>query len=128
MVCARAWIGEGDTSQAVAVDDDLAADFAALGVPVEVSDAGGPREFEVAAENVEALLMFQQLRTQWRYQVAGSRLLWIGLDYSAVTATISATAKKKRRRELFAAMREMEEAALPVLNGGRPAKGDEPWL
>ncbi|MBX3447508.1 MAG: DUF1799 domain-containing protein [Parvibaculaceae bacterium] len=109
------------------MDEEIAAQFRNLGIdvaPVEKEK----REFGVEAENVEALMLFLKFRTQWRFEPVGSRLIWIGLDYDAVASTIRMVVTgKKRRRELFEAMREMEGAALPVLNGSSPTKGDEPW-
>lgn len=85
------------------------------------------------AENLAALEAFVSLSTQWRYERAGneltgSRHFWTGLDYAAADAIVRLAARKrKKRKALFAAIREMERAALPVLNGGSPHKGDEPW-
>lgn len=96
-----------------------------------MAEAAEPAEeegFAVLEENWPTLLFFLQLRSQWRFDRSEKRLFWSGLDYAAVEAVLRLTVSaKKKRRRLFGALREMEAAALPVLNGGAPHKGDEPW-
>lgn len=122
-------IGADDRSRAATIDDALADDFASMGVTVpDEARAEEDDDFEIEPCNIETLLLFLKLRTQWRFETTEKRLIWIGLDYEAVAATLQLTVtKRKRRREIFEAVREMESAALPVLNGGPPLKGDEPW-
>jgi len=59
---------------------------------------------------------FLALVTQWQY--VGDAGMPKGLDYGAVQAVLSLRGvKKRRRRPVFEGIREMEAAALPVLQG-----------
>lgn len=128
VVWARAIIGDDDRSRSAAFDDELAAQFASMGARLPDEAIEEEQDFEVAPENVEVLLLFLKLRTQWCFERSEKRLFWTGLDYAAVDALLRLTvAKRKKRMRLFEVLREMESAALPVLNGGPPLKGDEPW-
>ncbi len=82
--------------------------------------------FPVLMENAFALMLFLQLETQWRTAVDQGQIIWWGLDYTPVIEFLKLKAKKKKRAELFDMLREMENAALPVLNGGKCRKEDEP--
>lgn len=72
--------------------------------------------FEYYADNSESLALFMLLETQWRV-VAAMKPVWTGLDYTAVQATMNLVGVRRRRQaQLFADMRVMERAAIPVLN------------
>lgn len=72
-------------------------------------------DFEVWPENVSVVRLFFDLSTQWRCLV-GERIVWLGLDYSAVDVVM-------RRRgiedSVFIEIQSMEWAALEVLNVGQ---------
>lgn len=74
---------------------------------------------EVHEDNVEALRVFLELQTQWRVAV-GMRPVWMGLEYASIRPVLWGLAiPRDRHRELFAALRVMERAALPILNKPR---------
>lgn len=78
------------------------------------ADAG---EFEVWADNWEAISAFQCVSTQWRAigMMAGG-VYWQGLDYSGVTAGL-AGAGIDASPDLWAQLRVIEGAARNCLNG-----------
>lgn len=72
---------------------------------------------EVWPEHWQAVLLFARLQTQW--QVGGMGGL-VGLRYEAIEPVFRLCGVKKReRRDLFDAIRVMEEAVMEVLNERR---------
>ena len=72
-------------------------------------------------ENWEAVELFVAVGTQWRKSVVaslnGGGVIYEGLDYPAVEAAMRMFGfRRKRHRELFAAVRVMERAALKVFS------------
>ncbi|WP_185640590.1 DUF1799 domain-containing protein [Burkholderia sp. Bp9142] len=81
----------------------------------------GSDDFEVLPENWEAVELFVAVGTQWRKSVVaslnGGGVIYEGLDYPAVEAAMRMFGfRRKRHRELFAAVRVMERAALKVFS------------
>lgn len=69
-------------------------------------------EMEVWSENWLPFLIFKDLVRQWRVGMGGPT----GLDYSALPFVFDLhEVKKKKRREVFAALRVMEDEALSVM-------------
>ena len=97
------------------VDNDLASDFAQMGVKVEVTQTPENEAFNIMAKNNDSMLAWLNVETQWRVLASMAGLIWIGLDYSAIDVAL-------RRLSLpdavFGDLLVMEEAALPILNGG----------
>lgn len=91
----------------------------AFGAPQEVIDElpKPPDTFEVFPENWEVLNLFLKVSTQWRTAGTMSKVVFIGLDYQAVSFlfTISRT---KNRAAVLADLQVMEVAARIALNGG----------
>lgn len=75
----------------------------------------GGSVFPVWWENWPAVCLFLACQTQWRFQVAGARVLWQGLDYPAVRAA-AAMLDQVMTPALFDDLRVMEGAALEALN------------
>ncbi|ALP62823.1 DUF1799 domain-containing protein [Paraburkholderia caribensis] len=80
---------------------------------------GSTDDFEVLAENWDAVELFAACGTQWRKSVVasltGGGVFYEGLDYPAVEAAMRMFGfRRKRHRELFDAVRVMERAALQV--------------
>ena len=73
--------------------------------------------FELWVENVEAFAIFTSLETQWRVVAGFGASAWLGLDYTAAEALMRIRrVKPAARAELFADLRAMELAVLPILN------------
>lgn len=69
----------------VGIDDDLARQFADLGVTVAPDRPEDEREgFEVMADNWQSVCTFLACETQWRVVAGFAGLIWLGLDYTAV--------------------------------------------
>lgn len=101
------------------------ADFRSLGLSDEkvgaITTAGRKETCEVWRSNETSLAGFLAVETQWRAVATFGGLIWTGLDYTAVRAVnLTGTSKRARRafKHLVSDLREMELAALPVLNGG----------
>lgn len=103
--------------------EHLAAQLEAFGAPPEVVEEERRKEeeralFEIYPENETAVLAFIHLATQWRV-VSGAMggAIFLGLDYNSVRPVLWALdVPRARWREIFADLRIMEAAALPVLN------------
>ena len=98
----------------MAIDESLAADFAAMGVMVEGGQCRTTEDdFEVWPENWDSIMAWVACETQWRALTGLCGLFWLGLDYPAVDVVL-------RRREapaiVFNDLQHMERAALAVLN------------
>ena len=95
----------------------MVAQFARLGVVVERDQDDEPEGVPVWPENWEALLVFLGCTTQWRAAPAGLAgvIMYFGLDYPAVDVLLRG---RNGRDAIFADLRVMEAAALPILNAG----------
>lgn len=93
--------------------DDTASDLAAFGAPVEMIQSidTSKDDFEVWEENMDVMVMFLKLQTQWNVTQGG----FIGLNYQSVQFlfTIGAVANQA---EMMDDLQAMEMAALQVLN------------
>lgn len=89
--------------------------------PVEEDEAAGA--CVVWSINWPSVLAFLECDTQWRAVAGAAGLIWLGLDYAAVFATLNARPRADRRQhptqKLFADIRLMEDAALAVRNEAR---------
>jgi len=97
-----------------------------MGAPPEViEDArrkAQPEEeiFWVYEENWQSVLFFFALQTQWRIGGMGG---YIGLDYAGVESDIRLSEIPRRKRKaLWADIKIMELAAIPILNKKHEAK------
>jgi hypothetical protein len=91
----------------------------ALGFPAEMVAsiaAVTPAAFPVWPENMPIVSAFLEVATQWRTQVrADGRLLWLGLDYTAVRAGLELAEIKLSKAE-WRGVGVMEAAASAALN------------
>ncbi len=75
------------------------------------------QDFDVWEENLPALTVFWECRTQWRYLAGRETAVITGLEYASVTAAmpylVDAAAD---RNAVFAGVRAMERGALEVFN------------
>lgn len=95
----------------------------AFGVDQEAIDEAVEKEreadaFEVHPDNDEAVGIFLSLQTQWRVIVGGmGGVVYQGFDYASIPATLELLGiDPADRGDVFASLRIMEAAALPVLN------------
>ncbi|PZO81601.1 MAG: hypothetical protein DI629_03430 [Mesorhizobium amorphae] len=104
------------------IDAEAAADFAALGLVidpalvVEAADEAVP----VWDVNWRSMLAWLDCETQWRAVGTFGGVIWLGLDYAGIRPLIEDKAGRADQA-LFADLRAMEQAALPVLNAPRDA-------
>lgn len=97
----------------MSLDEELARDFAALGVEAAaVLPVASEEAFEIAPENADTLDAWLACETQWRLApIPGGGWAWLGLDYAAVDVVL-------RRRPpaapdaVFADLLVMERAAI----------------
>lgn len=70
-------------------------------------------------ENRDALLVFLAAETQWRREkpAMADKEIWRGLRYTEIQSIITMTGLAKRQRLIFEGIVDMEQAALPILNG-----------
>lgn len=81
-----------------------------------------PDYFGVWPENAETVNVFRALETQWNVVSGKVGLIFIGLRYEALREVWKRLGvKRKRRDEVYRGLRDMELAALPVLNERRGA-------
>lgn len=79
------------------------------GVPTPCDECPAP---EVLPEQLEALSLYDAVRTQWRRSASG---LVTGLDYAGVEALLRIQGSRgAARRELFEQLRIMERATIEV--------------
>ncbi len=98
----------------------MLADFAALGVEIKLEPADEAEDgFPVWDSNWRSLLAFLDAETQWRAVAGFGGVLWLGLDYAGLRPLIEHGSGRVDGK-LFADIRAMERAALPVLNAPRP--------
>lgn len=106
-------LGKSDGRHPVAIDDEIARQFAAMGgtvnpaaIVTETSEM-----FEVWPCNWDAVTAFLAVETQWRVALGFGGMAWLGLDYGAADVVF-------RRRDLsdeaFASLQIMEREALAV--------------
>lgn len=77
--------------------------------------------FDVHEDNVDTVLAFSALATQWRVTVGMSAIVYLGLDYSAITPLFlrSLGIARAQHADVFEGLRVMEVAALPLRNAKR---------
>lgn len=119
MGAARAWAlsrcGRTDDRQPVALDDDLAGQFARMGVAVEVQPAARqPEAYEVMAQNVGALRVWLDCENQWRVVAGMGGIVWLGLDFVAVDVALRRSGLDNPDG-VFADLIQMEAEAMQVL-------------
>lgn len=98
------------------MDETIRDEFASLGVTIEAGDDDEDAEeddFAVWPENWIALTAWLSIDTQWRVAGTMRQIVYVGLDYTAVKAVLDAAGHGP---EVFADIRDMEAAALPLLN------------
>ena len=87
-------------------------DFEKLGFKIEAAETSED-DVGIMPANWESFLAFIACQTQWRLVAGLGGLIWLGLDYLAcqpVLADINASPT------VFADLRHLETAALPILN------------
>ncbi len=92
------------------MDAQVAADFALLGMAVDVADVADLDDgFEVHPDNWESLMTFLACETQWRMTAGFGIVIWSGLDYAGADVVF-------RRRSVsdavFADIQIMEREAI----------------
>lgn len=95
--------------------------MAAFGLPTDALDGAFDHEeahCEVWEDNWDTLMVWLSLQTQWRKEIPAmsGQMIWHGLNYPAVEATLRMMGLWKQAREIFDGLRVMEAAALPILN------------
>lgn len=85
---------------------------------MEITAAAEDEAFEVWSVNWKSLLTFLETETQWRVAAGFAGLIWLGLDYASVRPLME-DADGRVDQVLFADLRAMERAALPILNAPR---------
>ena len=96
----------------MSVDDAIAADFAKMGLKVEVT----PEEqevIEIMPANHATFDAFLSCHTQWRVAATMAGIIWLGLDYTAVRLVLDDLDAPKH---VFADLRLMEAEVLPIMN------------
>ena len=92
-----------------------------MGAPSDVVDQLREHEqegttFEIHEDNQDTVAAFLALQTQWRI-IAGMAMAYQGLDYGSIPAVLNMIGiPRADRARVFAELRIMEIAALPVLN------------
>lgn len=100
--------GKTDKQKPAAVDADMQAQFAALGVSVAQS-AEPDEAIEVWARNWPSLMAFLACETQWRVAAGLGGVIRLGLDYAAVDIVMRRAAAGDA---VFDDLMVMERAAL----------------
>lgn len=110
-------------SRSTADTDSLQDDLAAFGLPPDAFDTPENAEPEEAhctvdADNWPTVMVFLALQTQWRREFSGmsGELVWHGLPHSEIRATVDALGYLNQYSVIFAGIKTMESAALPLLN------------
>lgn len=98
----------------MAIDSEIASEFAALGVHIEVDETDDDADaIPVWDVNRDAVWLFLDLETQWRALATLRNLIWLGLDYVAAGELMRARGwRRKQRARLFEDLQVMERAAL----------------
>lgn len=105
--------GRADTRKPATVDEAVAADFAKMGLKVEVTPPDEQEAIEIMPANHASFEAFLACQTQWRVVATMAGLIWLGLDYAAARLVLD---DLDTPRHVFADLRIMEAEALPVLN------------
>lgn len=85
--------------------------YQALGAPLSMRRQIEEQKVDVFPENVAPLQVFCALLTQWRVGMSGAT----GLDYAVLPAVLDLCGiKKKRRPDVFDALRVLEGEALRI--------------
>lgn len=92
----------------------MEADARAFGLPAEAFAEVEEEEDGLWEEHLPAFTAFLEAARQWRVLTA-QRLLWLGLDYTAVQAGLALSGLTVSP-ETWADIRTIETGALPVLN------------
>lgn len=97
------------------------AELAGLGIPDAqiaqmVATTAQREEFEVWPDNWDALVLFAECGTQWRWLAGFGRAGRTGLDYSGVESVLGSMPGITDRAQAMADVRVMERAALEVFN------------
>lgn len=87
-------------------------DFEKLGFRIEAGETTDD-DVGIMPANWESFLAFVACQTQWRLAAGLGGLIWQGLDYLACQPVLSDI---KASPNVFADLRHMEAAALPILN------------
>lgn len=101
-----------DERSAVTVDAGVAADFAALGVPVPPGAVAEDEAMGIWPDNWPSLLAWLGCETQWRVHSTFGGLRWVGLDYNAVDVVMR---RLRFDDDVFHDLQDMERAALEIL-------------
>lgn len=98
----------------------------ALGVPAESLPPVEDEDTDacvVWSINLPSILAFLECSTQWRALATMAGLIWLGMDYTAVLATLNARPRAERRKhptsKVFADLQIMEDEALAIRNEER---------
>lgn len=92
------------------MDEKTQADFKKLGFTV----AAQPAEMmEIMPNNWESFTAFIACQTQWRMLAGMGGVIWTGLDYGSSKLVLD---DRNAKPGVFADVRRMESAALPILN------------
>lgn len=105
--------GRADNRQAVRVDQDLAAQFKAMGVQAsvepEVDEDDGV--FEVMRANADTIRAWLDCGSQWQIAVGAAGMIWLGLDYAGVDVVLQRQ-HPENPDSVFADIMLMEDEAL----------------
>lgn len=78
----------------------------------------GPRVIDVWPENLATWETWRALETQWRKTVGMFGGCWDGIEYASIPMALEmAGVTAEQRQDVLAGLRDMQAAALPVLNG-----------
>lgn len=91
-----------------AATDHLAEQFAGLGIQWEDDLVVDEEEFWLWPENEEVFWLWAGLQTQWVIGMAGA----VGLNYPSVETDLRMLAPKKKHRDYYLLIKNMEQAAL----------------
>ena len=70
------------------MDDDVAAQFAAMGAEIAAEAAQDEDGFEVMLANADTIKAWLACGTQWRVAAGMTCLIWLGLDYAGVDVVL----------------------------------------
>lgn len=105
-------MGKADLRTAAQLDEDLAGQFARMGVALtDQQIPTAPAAFEIMAPNVDTFRCFLALENQWRIAVGPSRIVTTGLDLTAADTVIRRLHPEKPD-EVFQDLLLMEAEAL----------------
>nr|WP_279290439.1 DUF1799 domain-containing protein [Rhizobium skierniewicense] len=105
-------LGRTDKGRPAPVTEHAKAQAARLGVTIKTNPIQQD-ELEIMPSAWDSFMAFLACQTQWRVEMGMGGLLWLGLNYPAcklVLDDIGAPAG------VFADLRVMEAAAMPILN------------